>query len=69
MLWGFRQKSVYPVLNPFFGGISTEEGLGKGYYDCLKGYIGLFLSPSSVEYPPKKEIKKAYTENYTAPIQ
>ena len=56
MLWGFRQKSVYPVLNPFFGGISTEEGLGKGYYDCLKGYIGLFLSPSSVEYPPKKEI-------------
>ncbi len=26
---------VYSFLKAFFGGISTEEGLGKGYYDSL----------------------------------
>ncbi len=27
---------VYPFLKAFFGGISTEEGLGKGYYDFYR---------------------------------
>ena len=33
--WG-DLKCVYLLLKHFFGGISTEDGLGKGYYDCLR---------------------------------
>ena len=54
-----REFIVCPLFNPFFGGITTEEGVKKRYYDLLKRYIGLFLSPSSVVYPLKKDLKRA----------
>jgi len=69
MLWEFRQKSVYPVLNPFFGGISTEEGLAKWYYDLLKGYIVsvsvAFFSGISTEEGNKKSIYRKLHSNHT----
>ena len=54
-----REFTACPFFNPFFGGITTEEGVEKGYYDLLKQYIGLFVSPSSVVYPLKKDLKRA----------
>ena len=54
-----REFIVCPLFYPFFGGITTEEGVKKRYYDLLKRYIGLFLSPSSVVYPLKKDSKRA----------
>ena len=54
-----REFTVCPFFKLFFGGITTEEGFKKGDYDLLKRYIGLFLSPSSVVYPLKKDSKRA----------
>ena len=54
-----REFTACPFFNPFFSGITTEVGVEKGYYDLLKQYIGLFVSPSSVVYPLKKDLKRA----------